>query len=357
MADLGYEVVAVVDDAGEACARAADSDLVLIDLDLGGRSGGLPLSRVFCEVHNLPVVMVASRGETAADAIPDGSGVLRFPCDAGEILRVIEQTMHRGQLDGERRRLERQLAALQKQESLGVIGRRLVHDFNNLLQGVLGHAELAALDMPAGSRARDSLDRAVDSGMRAAALCRQFLACAATTSQSSPVAEVSGLVEESLPLLRAVAKRNLSVERLLEPGLPELDLPAADLRQILFNLVLNASDASAGRRARIVVSTGRRWLRPLEFLAMVGAPDRTEGEYVFLEVADEGEGVTPEVAARMFEPFFTTRFGASGLGLTAVRDLAHRHRGAVEVLSGRPRGAVFRVYVPVPRTQAADVTA
>jgi nitrogen-specific signal transduction histidine kinase len=352
--DLGYEVVAVVDDAAEACARAEESDLVLLDLHLGGPDGGVTVSRMLREVHHLPVVMVAPRddaGEAASTARESDYGCVQFPVSARELRFVLRNALLRGQVEVELRRLERHRIAAQKAESLGAMSRQLMHDFNNLLQGMLGNVQLAALDLPSGSRTKASLDRAVEAGMRAAGLCREFQACASTAV--APVSELSTVVSESRALLRAVVRKGVDIECQLAAGLPHLDINASDVRQILFNLALNASEAIGQHRGRLRISTGRRWLRPRDFASMTAAPERPEGEYVFLELADDGEGITPEVAGRMFEPFFSTRFNGRGLGLTAVLDLVNLHQGAIEVTAAQPRGSVFRIHLPAPRTRAA----
>jgi two-component system, cell cycle sensor histidine kinase and response regulator CckA len=169
----------------------------------------------------------------------------------------------------------------------------------------------------------------------------------------APVSELSTVISESRALLRSVVRKGVDIECQLAAGLPHLDINASDVRQILFNLALNASEAIGQHRGRLRISTGRRWLRPRDFASMTASPERPEGEYVFLELADDGEGITPEVAGRMFEPFFSTRFNGRGLGLTAVLDLVNLHQGAIEVTAAQPRGSVFRIHLPAPRTRAA----
>ncbi|MET0261540.1 MAG: ATP-binding protein [Rariglobus sp.] len=354
--DLGYDVVAIVDDPEEACARASQSDLVLIDLHLGGEAGGVSVSHRLRREHNLPVVLVARRddtGDAAHTARKSRYGCVHFPLQGRELQAVLQNAIVRHQVDIERRRLEQQQLVAQKAESLGVMSRHLAHDFNNILQGILGHVQLAALDLPNATPAQAYLEQAVRSGMRGAALCRQFLTYSTPSANCPPISELSAVVRDAQVLLRAVVKKGVRIDYELAADLPHLDITSADVQQILFNLALNASDACTNRSGLLRIVTGHRWLRPADFAGMIGTPKGAEGEYGFIELTDDGEGISAEVAVRMFEPFFTTRFKGNGLGLTAVLDLANLHGGAVEVISRERCGATFRVFLPVPRTQAS----
>lgn len=354
--ELGYEVIAVVDDPEEACTHAAQTDLVLLDLHLGGEAGGMGVSHRLSEEHDLPVVMVAPRddaGDAAHTARSSTYGCVHFPFDGRELQAVLQSAIIRHQVDLERRRFERQRLVAQKSECLGQMSRHLAHDFNNVLQAILGHVQLAAMDLPEGSQGRDYLDRALRSGLRGAALCRQFMVYAAPAAHMAPVTEISTAVRDSQLLLTSVVKKGLQIEYELAEGLPHLDISPSDVQQILFNLALNASDAMSARRGLLKIITGHRWLRSTELAAMTGSAKCQEGEYAFLELADDGDGISAEVAVRMCEPFFTTRFSGNGLGLTAVLDIVNLHGGAIEVISSERRGATFRIFLPVPRTQAS----
>ena len=154
-------------------------------------------------------------------------------------------------------------------------------------------------------------------------------------------------------MLRSIVKRGTRIDYRLAADLPLLGVPAADLRQILFNLVLNSSDAIGVRRGELGINTGLRRLRPEDAAAMACAPCLIEGDYGFLEVADDGGGIRAEPVERIFEPFFTTKSSASGLGLATVRELVRRHGGAIEVTNRLGTGTAFRVYFPVARPPAA----
>lgn len=355
--DLGYHVTAVVSSAEEACARASDSDLALIDYNMGGEAGGVLVSHKLSMLHDLPAVLVAPGGDNGmANRIACSSpayGCVRFPLDGRELQFVLRNAFIRIEMDSERRRLERQMLAAQKDEGLGRIGHRVAHDFNNILQVMIGNVQLAALDIPADSRAHVSLDRVLQAAMRGAALCKQFLAYSAPGAWRPPHAELSTLIRESQVLLRAIVSKGIRLEFDLARDLPHIDVPAEAVQQILFNLVINASAAIGERIGRIRIVSGHEWLRPEDLAAMVGAPERVEGEYASIEVCDDGGGITAEVAGRMFEPFFTTKFAGSGLGLAAVRDLVDAHQGAIEVENRPKAGATFRIHLPVPRTQSA----
>lgn len=352
LGELGYDVVAVLDDPAEIGSRGADSDLVLLDLHLeSGQGGGCVYSRLRTE-HNLPVVTVARRGNAMDDAYADAMksyGCVHFPFEGRELQSVLQSAIVRHQVEGERRRLEQQMLAVQKSESLGVMSRHLVHDFNNRLHAVLGYIQIASMDLPRGSKSRQMLDQAVEAGMKGSTLCREFLQYSSTAVSGPPVAELSAIVWESQTLIRTIVKKNITIDYQLSTDLPHLDLAPLSVRQILFNLALNASESIGNQRGSLKIVTGHRRLSSAELAAMAGAPVRADGDYAFLQLTDDGGGISAEIAGRMFAPFFTTKFSSSGLGLTAVRDLVNLHEGAVEVISSAGYGATVSVYLPVPR--------
>ena len=346
--DLGYDVVAVLDDPEEACARAGDSDLALVDWNLGRFPDGESVSRRLRNEHNLPVVMVSRAGR--GDVPP----CVRFPLEARELRAVLQNALIRHRVEAERRRLEQRMLAGQRTESLGAIGTQVVHDFNNVLQSMIGYVELAIMELPRSSPARAVLNRVVASGMSGAVLCRQFMLSSVTPPAGPDCVEISALVGELQPMLRSIVKKGTRIDYRLASNLPPAGVPAAELRQILFNLVLNSSDAIGVRRGELGIASGLHRFSPQD---IAGFPNHAscvgEGDHVFLEVSDDGGGIRAEPVERIFEPFFTTKPSASGLGLTAVRELVRRHRGAVEVKNRAGAGATFRVYFPTAQPPAA----
>jgi PAS domain S-box-containing protein len=245
-----------------------------------------------------------------------------------------------------RQQIEKKLLETQKLESLGVLAGGIAHDFNNLLTGILGNAGLARLDRPAGTRGNDYLEQIEKAALRAAELCKQMLAYSGKGSFIVQRLDLNDLLDDTLQLLQiSVSKRALLYLNLTRP-LPPVQADASQIRQVLMNLVVNASEALDERAGTITLGTGRlnadaAYLSGAHFSGPV-AP----GPYVYVEVSDNGIGMNPEILNRIFDPFFTTKFTGRGLGLAAVLGIVRAHRGAIKVFSEAGRGTTFKILLP-----------
>ena len=246
----------------------------------------------------------------------------------------------------ERRQLEQQLQQAQKLESLGVLAGGIAHDFNNILMAVLGHADLALADLPEGSPAAACIEEIATAARRAGELCRQMLAYSGRASFSVERVNLGELVREMLHLLKTSISKKVTLHVDVEPDLPPIAADSSQLRQVVMNLILNASEAIGDRPGAIALSVGvtrcdQHYLRTAEL-----AQDLREGDYVHLEVADTGCGMTPDVRSRIFEPFYTTKFSGRGLGLAALLGIVRGHHGAIKVMSEPGEGSTFRLLFP-----------
>jgi PAS domain S-box-containing protein len=255
--------------------------------------------------------------------------------------------------DRARRLLDQQLQETQKLESLGVLAGGIAHDFNNLLTGVLGNISLARLQLDNPEATSSHLDGIETSAMRAADLCQQMLAYAGKGRFHEQRLDLGALVADLLPLLRLSVAKGVSLQVDLAPGLPAMWGDPTQMRQVVLNLVTNGSDAIAG--------TGTIEIRVFAvpshagILAELVPPiEPEEGtDYLILEISDTGCGMTPEMLARVFEPFYTTKFTGRGLGLAVVHGIVRGHRGGVRVESAPQLGSTFSVVVPAI-AQAAE---
>ncbi|HEX8311590.1 MAG TPA: response regulator, partial [Chthoniobacteraceae bacterium] len=248
--------------------------------------------------------------------------------------------------EAERHGIERKLQEAQKLESLGVLAGGIAHDFNNLLTGVLGNASLAATELPAGSPIKPYLDQIETASMRAAELCKQMLAYSGKGRFVVQRLDLNSVISETTNLLQISISKNAVLKLTLRPNLPPVIADVTQIRQIVMNLVINASEALADRSGLISVSTGVVRVDAGYLEATHLSPDLPEGDYIFLEVADNGMGMPPEVQARIFDPFFTTKFTGRGLGLAAVLGIVRGHKGALKVYSEAGRGTTFKVLFP-----------
>lgn len=249
------------------------------------------------------------------------------------------------EMEAARLATERKILQAQKLESLGVLAGGIAHDFNNLLTAMLGNASLAELELPESSPAQPFLQQIRKAAIRAAELCRQMLAYSGRGRFATSRIDLSSLVGDTRQLLQVSITKKCVLHYDLARDLPPVEADPGQIRQVLVNLVTNASDAIGERSGAIRVSTGlsRRAPAPPAVHPASGLPP---GDYVLLEVADDGSGMSPEVEARIFEPFFTTRFTGRGLGLPAALGIVRGHRGEISVESEPGRGSTFRVFLP-----------
>ena len=242
--------------------------------------------------------------------------------------------------------LERQVQQAQKMESLGVLAGGIAHDFNNILMAVQGHAELALDGIPPTSPARRNLTEITTAVRRAADLCRQMLAYAGKSSFALERVGLRELVEEMADLLKTTISKKAILTLNLEKGLPPIQADPSQIRQIVMNLIINASEAIGDRSGVITVSVGATRCDK-EYLEETGLNDDiSPGLYVHLEVTDTGSGMDAETQARIFEPFFTTKFTGRGLGLAAVLGIIRAYKGALKVCSEPGKGTTFKVLFP-----------
>jgi len=240
-----------------------------------------------------------------------------------------------------------QVLETQKLESLGVLAGGVAHDFNNLLTSILGHASLVADQVAPGSETAQSLQAIEDSAEHAAALCRQLLAYAGKGQFLVESVDVSAEVEKIAGMLSMSVSKNATVRRNLTSGLPAIEADATQIRQIVMNLITNASDALGDEAGVIRLSTGTVLRSAEQLAATVLGEGLSPGRYVFIEVSDSGAGMEASTAARVFEPFFTTKFTGRGLGLAAVLGILRGHGGTIELDTAPGTGTQVRVLFPV----------
>jgi PAS domain S-box-containing protein len=252
----------------------------------------------------------------------------------------------RKRAEQQRIQMERQILQTQKLESLGVLAGGIAHDFNNILMAVLGYADLALGEMPPMSPACENIREIEKASKRAAELCRQMLAYSGRGNFVIESIRLQNLIEEMVHLLKTSITKKAILNLHLEKGLPPMRGDATQIRQIIMNLVINASEAIGERSGVITISTGAMDCTR-EYLTETYLDNSlVEGLYIWLEVSDTGCGMDKETQNRMFEPFFTTKFTGRGLGMAAVMGIVRGHNGALKVYSELGRGTTFKVLFP-----------
>ena len=268
---------------------------------------------------------------------------------------IIRDISDRKQAEQERRDFEVQIQHAQKLESLGVLAGGIAHDFNNLLTSMLGNASLALEEMAITSPARDSVERIVTAAKRAADLTRQMLAYSGKGKFIIERIDVSQLVEEICHLLEVTISKNVVVKFNLDSNLPPIEADVSQIRQVIMNLITNASDAIEDKSGVITVTTGAMEADRAYLTDTFLDEDLPEGIYTYLEVSDTGCGMNAETKERLFDPFFTTKATGRGLGLAAVLGIVRGHRGAIKCYSELGRGTTIKMLLPAVNSQADPV--
>ena len=252
----------------------------------------------------------------------------------------------RKRLDLEQADFQKRMLETQKLESLGILAGGIAHDFNNLLGGILCNVNLAQRDLPEGEPLRTSLDQVETICLRAADLCKQMLAYAGKGRFVVAPLDLNRLIEESKQLFAVSVSKKASIHYHQTECLPAIRGDSSQLRQILLNLVINASEAFADRIGVIRIATGLIQVTAAELDSFLFGKTMPPGPCVFLEVGDNGPGMVPEVLGRIFEPFYTTKFTGRGLGLAATQGIVRSHHGAIRVASKPGRGTTFTLLLP-----------
>ena len=251
----------------------------------------------------------------------------------------------------QRERMQREMASRvqqsQKLESLGVLAGGIAHDFNNLLTSMLGNANLAATALGSGHAAIRNLENIEAAAVRAGELCSQMLTYAGQGRFALEPTDLNQLVEEMTRLLELTVSKKAVVKYHLETNLPTAIADPAQIRQALMNMVLNASEAIGDTSGLITINTGMMRAQTSYLQETYLSPDLPEGDYLYLEVNDNGGGMTPEVKQRIFDPFFSTKFTGRGLGLAAVLGIVRSHDGVLKVYSEPGRGTTFKLLLPL----------
>lgn len=278
---------------------------------------------------------------------PEGERVFeaRFVALDDEVYDVVREITDRVRAERERRELEAHIQHTQKLESLGLLAGGIAHDFNNMLCAILGLTGLSLRALPEDAPLAANL-REIDSISRKCAdLAHQMLAYAGKGRFVIENVDFTALVADMRELLRSSVSKRAELSFELADDLPLIRADVTQMRQLLMNFVVNASEAIAEEDGSIVVRA-RRVDDARELSWWPSGPPPGSCPYLVLEVSDTGCGMDDATRARIFEPFFSTKFTGRGLGLAAVFGIVHGHDGVLAVESAVDRGTTFRVALP-----------
>lgn len=245
----------------------------------------------------------------------------------------------------EREAFEQRVQEQEKRESLSILAAGVAHEFNNLLAGILGNADLLAMQVPRTGDMPGHVGAIILGTQRAADLVSKMLAYAGERKGASETLDLDKLLREMLGLLEASVARHCSLRYEGSPA--QIFADPVQIRQIAMNLIINAAEAVDEPDGAVTVSVGIERLSARQLADMHLGDEATPGAYAFLDVHDNGPGMDETTVRRMFTPFYTTKPKGHGLGLAAVQGIVRGHRGALRVETQSGQGTRFRVWLPV----------
>lgn len=265
------------------------------------------------------------------------------------VVYLARLALEQEQGDHDRRLMEQQLLQSQKFESLGVLTGGIAHDFNNLLTAILGATGIVLTELSPHSQLRVWMSQIQNAALQASDLARQMLIYSGQSQPEHQPLDLNVMIESMRHLLQLSVHKKSQIEWELGENLPLLSADPTQLRQILMNLVINASDALNQGPGTIQIRTSLVTAIDTNLSYAICQPDVWETEYLCLMVRDTGCGMTPETRVRIFDPFFTTKFTGRGLGLAAVLGVIRMHHGAILLESEVDHGTTFRLLFPASK--------
>jgi PAS domain S-box-containing protein len=283
-----------------------------------------------------------------------GLGELRFKenGDIHNLIGTIQDITERKELEIERFKLEEKMLQAQKMESLGVLAGGIAHDFNNILMGILGNADLAMFTMGLHSPAREYLEEINASSRKAAQLIKQMLAYSGKGQFIIEEIKFEKLIEDILQMLKISIDKTTVLKFDFGEGVPDFLGDPSQVRQLMVNLVINASESIGGISGVIAISTGKMfcdndYIGSTSLLPQISNKESIkEGMYTFVEISDTGCGMSKEEVKKIFDPFYSTKFTGRGLGLAAVLGIVRGHKGMIKIYSEERKGSTFKILFP-----------
>lgn len=316
------------------------SEVFKIKNELTGKPAENPVDRVLKsgiteELENHTILISRSGNERiiadSAAPIKSADGVI-----IGVVLVFRDMTEKQKLLDAN--------IKTQKLESLGILAGGIAHDFNNLLSGIYGYMDLAKRTSEE-SRTRGYLEKSINTILRARDLTNQLLTFARGGAPERKTESLAPVIEETARFSLSGSSILLTID--LPEDLYYCDFDRNQIAQVIDNLIINAKQAMPGG--------GNLTIRGENlYIKSSGHSGLPEGSYVKLTFTDSGKGIKKEILPKIFDPFFSTKKGGSGLGLTTSYSIINRHGGTIEIESAVGKGSTFTIYLPASENKKAN---
>lgn len=246
----------------------------------------------------------------------------------------------------ERTAEEEALRQSQKLESLGILTGGIAHDFNNLLTAIMGNTELALQQVKGNDAACDHLNKIIATSKRLADLTRQMLAYSGKGNFIITQIDLNEVIQEMTSLIAVSVGKHIKMRYELASEPLWLMADAVQIEQVVLNLITNASEAIGVRPGEIVLHTYRDRFSEEQIQAGFANQQLLPGDYLCVEIVDNGCGMSAETLSKIFDPFFTTKFTGRGLGLAALQGIVRGHKGGVQIETMVGIGTKFKIYFP-----------
>jgi two-component system, cell cycle sensor histidine kinase and response regulator CckA len=355
----GYDTRHTQVETAEEMRAALDRDdwnVVLANYSMPRFSAPEALKVLRASGRDLPFIIISDTAgeETAVAAIKAGAHDFLTKGRFDYLVPAIEREIAEAEARRDRERLEADLQQTRKMEALARLAGGVAHDFNNLLTAILGYGALLVDEVGRDTPAGRDVAQIIASTQKASSLTRQLLAFSHNQVFRSVPVNLNTVIYDIEPKLRALAGEGVTVVVRLEPALHWVMADTAQLEQILLNVAANARDAMP-EGGVITIETRNAASSDQPSLARATAP---ASAYAVLSVHDTGVGMPPEIRARMFEPFFSTKAKGlgTGLGLGAVYGIARQLGGFIRVESEPGKGTTLQMYLP-QTARPAEVSA
>lgn len=323
-------------------------DIYLIDYRLGERDGMQLLNEALDGGCTAPIILLTGQGDREVDveAMKAGAADYLVKGQIDHILleRSIRHSIERKALEREHAALEEQLLQAQKLESIGQLAGGIAHDFNNLMTPIIGYAQMGLTTLPEEYRERVYLEEILKAADRATNLIQQLLAFSRRQVVELQVIDLNSLLVNIDNMLQRLIGEDVELVILPSENLGAVKVDPTQIEQVVVNLAVNARDAMP-EGGTLIVETSN-----IEFgeEELKNHPDMAAGPYVMFAVSDTGHGMSEEVKAHLFEPFYTTKEKGkgTGLGLSTCYGIIAQNKGYIWVYSEIGSGTTFKIYLP-----------